>query len=148
MLVYLRLRNLNRLLWDAKVQPEVPQRSRMEKFAATKLSILNFCRDFDYTFVYVNFQPLRSTLRGLVLLRTVTKKWRRRGYKLYWYATVIKKMINKIIQYRRFNKPKVFVYKFKQHLFTRTFPGECCLTIKAALPPPNFMDLRKWIKHT
>ena len=58
-------------------------------------------------------------------------------------------------------KLKVFVYKFKQHLFIRPPPGDSCQTTEAALTPPPLIlgieeseqdtpilsrDLRKWIK--
>ena len=48
------------------------------------------------------------------------------GCKLYFYVTVIKKLINNIIECRKLKKSNVFVYKFKQHNITRTLPGDCC----------------------
>lgn len=48
----------------------------------------------------------------MVLLGIVIKKWRGRGYKLHCDVTVIKGMVNKIIQHRRLKKSNVFVHKF------------------------------------
>ena len=73
---------------------------------------------------------------------------RRKGYKLNRYITVTYKMINKIIYCRRLKKSNAFVYDFKQNLFARTLPSDCCLITKAVLPPPTLRVLRKRIKHT
>ena len=44
-------------------------------------------------------------------------------------------MINKIMNLNS------FVCEFKQHLFTRTLPGDCCLTTKAISPLLNSKNL-------
>ena len=53
-------------------------------------------------------------------------------------------MINKIIYCKRFKKWNVFVYEFKQHLFSRKLLGDCYWTLKQLYHP--IVLARDWIK--